>query len=173
MDIIQFIGFLILMGASVVLSIKNKKEKKGSLDRFEELDKETPKTFKEPFEEDEEEDEEDFTVPEEPVPMPQPTQIIVKPEVSQLPQFQRPIIKSQMPPPTVMVAKPEVPPPLPSGPIIPKIDTFKSVNVFDFHKEAFVQKGVEIYKPIDVLAKLESLQEAIIIQNIFNKPKGW
>lgn len=167
MDIIQFIGFLILMGASVILSIKNKKEKKGSLDRFEELDKQPPTSFKHPLEEYEDEDEEDFSVPEEPVSMPQPTEI-VQTEVPQLPQFHAPIIKSQMPASTVMVA-----PPLPSGPIIPGIGTFKSENVFDFHKEAFAQKGVEISKPINVLGKLESLQEAIVIQTIFSKPKGF
>lgn len=105
MDVIEFIGFIMIMVASIVLSFKRKKEKKESIKVFEKQEIEERK------------------------------KTIIHRKKEKLPEK-----------------------------VLPPVKRDKS---FDMHDKAFVKKEPTSVKPL-----FKSLREAVIIQEIMNKPKG-
>lgn len=149
MDIIQFIGFVIVMIASVILSFKRNREKKESLDIFEQFEEKQKKSakrreeFEEAYEIEDEEEEDDEEEVEQKV-------------------LEKKYVVSDV-----------TPPKLPSAPPVAiQKDFLKKYIAFDFHTEALaINKSTP--KKEEFVFKIESLQNSIVIQEILNKPKGW
>ncbi len=153
MEVLEFFAFTLIMIASVLLSLKRNREKKESLENFERLEAEEnkkrmhKKVQKEYFEEEEDEQE-------------------VEHVKTELPPIPSPKITNREP--KIVLDTPTSP--VPPAPLKIELDT--PDKAFDIHKGAFIKRKVDTPESNRYFVKLKSLQDAIVIQEIMNKPKG-
>jgi hypothetical protein len=179
MSAIEFIGFVIVMVASVMLSFKRNREKKASLDIFEQFEEKPRKVSNRRLEFEEDDEIEDWDIAEE-----QKEQELKRLEEKKALEQKKKVIEKKLKKEKKITTEKkefekkyvvaDVEPahtPIPLA-VTPQKDFLKKDKAFDFHTDTLAKNKTDT-KVLLPLLNAKSLKNSVIMQEILNKPKGW